>query len=154
MPAKIHYEDNLFFLHSLLRTLDAGLRLDIDEELFGDKILEDIFFIHSAVSKVASSLRSHEHLIKRTSYLRSLRRTIAAYAAFLERVLGGTTGTESIVETSEERIRSTLAEHQKNLREIDALLDEIDPDRETDSVVSTEEFSFLLAEDPSEEKDL
>jgi hypothetical protein len=150
VPTKIHYEDNLFFLHSLLRTLDAGMRLDIDEELFGDKILEDIFFIHSAVSRVTSALRDHAHLIRRTGYLRSLRRTVAAYVAFLERLLEKPAGDSSLLESSKDRIESTLAVHQATIREIDSLLDQIEPDTETDSIVSSEEFNFLLAEEPDD----
>ena len=59
MSVKVHYEDNLFFLHSILRTLESGLRLDIDPEYFKDKILEDIFFIDASLMRTFSALKEN-----------------------------------------------------------------------------------------------
>ncbi len=153
MPAKIHYEDNLFFLHSILRTIEAGLRLDIDPELYRDKILEDVFFVDAMVMRVFVSLRENERLINRTGYLRSLRRTVTAYSAFLDRLLVGPTVFGGAFAPYRDKLESARQEHQALRREIDALLDKEEPDEETWNTVSSEEYSYLLAGDPRSEED-
>ena len=155
MSVKVHYEDNLFFLHSILRTLESGLRLDIDPEYFKDKILEDIFFIDASLMRTFSALKENGYLINRAAYLRSLRRTVRAFADFLLRLNDGELGVPEIVNAYQERLASTLTTHQRVIRDIDGMLDHLAPDEEASDVVSSEEYDFLLAggaeEDDSDE---
>ncbi|MDA3951600.1 MAG: hypothetical protein PF508_20500 [Spirochaeta sp.] len=154
MSVKVHYEDNLFFLHSILRTLESGLRLDIDPEYFKDKILEDIFFIDASLMRTFSALKDNGYLINRAAYLRSLRRTVRAFADFLLRLNAGELGVSDIFNAHQDRLASTLSAHQRVMREIDAMLDQLAPDEEASDVVSSQEYDFLLAgeaEDPDSE---
>ncbi|TVR67608.1 MAG: hypothetical protein EA427_13180 [Spirochaetaceae bacterium] len=151
MPAKIHYEDNLFFLHSILRTVESGLRLDIDPGLFRDKILEDVLFVDVMILRLYASLRENDYLIRRTAYLRSLRRTTSSYLTFLDGLLGNPSLLESTLGRFQEKLESARQEHESVRREIDALLDRIEPDEETQSIVSSEEYGFLLARESQTE---
>lgn len=150
MSVKVHYEDNLFFLHSILRTLESGLRLDIDPEYFKDKVLEDIFFIDATLMRTFSALKENGFLIHRASYLRSLRRTVRAFTDFLVTLTAGELGITGVVEAYHDRLGSTLSAHQRVIREIDAMLDHLEPDDEATDVVSSQEYDFLLAGDNSE----
>lgn len=152
MGAKVHYEDNLFFLHSILRTLDSGLRLDIDPEYFKDKVLEDIFFIDANLMRTFSSLKNNGFLINRSSYFRSLRRTVKAFTEFLERLTEGELGFPDIVDSYRDRLGSTLREHQRVVREIDTVLDQFEPNDEASDVVSSQEYDFLLSSDGSDDQ--
>jgi hypothetical protein len=152
MSVKVHYEDNLFFLHSILRTLEAGLRIDIDAEYFKDKVLEDVFFIDSTLLRTFSSLKENGFLINRVSYLRSLRRTVRGFTDFLSRVTSGTLGGREIVDAYHARLTATLDEHQRVLREIDAILDQLEPDDEAEDVVSSREYDFLLSGSDDDEE--
>ena len=151
MGVKVHYEDNLFFLHSILRTLESGLRLDIDPEYFRDKILEDIFFIDATLMRTFSSLKDNSYLINRAAYLRSLRRTVRAFAEFIGRLIGGDLGVSSLVESYRDRLTSTLNAHHKAIRDIDGMLDRLEPDEEASNVISSEEYGFLLSGADDEE---
>lgn len=153
MPAKIHYEDNLFYLHSILRTVESGLRLDIDPSLFRDKILEDLFFVDSMIMRMYSSLRENDRLIQRTTYLRSLRRTAGAFTLFLDRLLAGDPPFEHAFEPFFEKLERVRAQHAAVRREIDELLDRVDPDEETENTISSAEYNILLAGDPQSEDD-
>lgn len=153
MPAKIHYEDNLFFLHSILRTVESGLRLDIDPHLFRDKVLEDVLFVDEMIQRLHASLRENEYVIRRTAYLRSLRRTAGAFLAFLDNLQSAPSILEQTLERFREKIESARSEHQSILREIDALLERVEPDEETKNTVSSEEFGFLLAREITPEED-
>ncbi|MFW5643042.1 MAG: hypothetical protein ACOCYQ_03360 [Alkalispirochaeta sp.] len=155
MSVKVHYEDNLFFLHSILRTLEGGLRIDIDVEYFKDKVLEDVFFIDSTLLRTFSSLKENGYLINRVSYLRSLRRTVRAFTDFLARVTSGNLGGGDFVEAYQTRLAATLDEHRHVLREIDVILDQLEPDEEAEDVVSSQEYDFLLSsgeEEPESEE--
>lgn len=152
MGVKVHYEDNLFYLHSILRTLDSGLRLDIDPEYYKDKVLEDIFFIDATLMRTFSSLKNNGFLINRSSYFRSLRRTVTAFIEFLGRLIEGELGFPDIVESYHDRLASTLREHQRVVREIDTILDVFEPDDEASDLVSSQEYDFLLSTDGSDDE--
>lgn len=154
MGAKVHYEDNLFFLHSILRNLDSGLRLDLDPEYFRDKILEDIFFIDATLMRTFSSLKNNGFLIHRSSYLRSLRRTVRAYIEFLQRLREGELGFSDLINSYHDRLESTLQAHQKTIQEIDSILDHFEPDEEASNVISSQEYGFLLSgNEPDEDQE-
>ncbi|POQ98302.1 hypothetical protein AU468_13885 [Alkalispirochaeta sphaeroplastigenens] len=151
MPAKIHYQDNLFFLHSIIRTIESGLRLDIDPEYFRDKILEDIFFVHAVLQRKHRMLKEQEQLIHRTTYLRALRRTAAFFRTFLSRLLESETSFQDAFTPYLERLKTITAEQEALVRDVEAILDRVEPEEDTaSSIVSSEEFSFLLAEDRDE----
>jgi hypothetical protein len=145
LPAKIHYEDNLFFLHSILRTIESGLRLDIDPELFRDKILEDVLFVDLMILRIYASLRENDYLIQRTAYLRSLRRTVTAFMTFLDHILSTPAIFEGSLERFREKLESAHKEHDLVHREIETLLERSEPNEETETIVSSEEYGFLLA---------
>ncbi len=153
MASKVHYEDNLFFLHSILRTVESGLRLDVDQEFFQDKILEDIFFIDATLMRLFSSLKENPYLINRVTYLRSLRRTIVAFSDFLNQFVRGDLGFRAAAGAYSERLTAAIHSHEKVRGEIDLILDQEDSDEETAAVVSSEEYGFLLASDEEEEID-
>jgi hypothetical protein len=65
MTTKIHYDDNIFYLDSMVKTVKSGLSLDIDPEYFIDKVIEDILFLDSALLRTFASLKANFYLIKR-----------------------------------------------------------------------------------------
>lgn len=147
MSSKVHYEDNLFFLHSILRTVESGLRLDVDTEFFRDKIIEDVFFIDATLMRMFSSLKENTYLINRSSYLRSLRRTVVAFSDFLEQFSRGDLGFAETVSAYSDRLTTAHHAHYAVRKEIDTILDRDEIDDETSSVVSSQEYGFLLASD-------
>lgn len=145
MPVKFHYEDNLYFLHSMVRTIDAGLRLDVDAEYFRDKILEDIFFIDATLLRIYSSLKENALLVNRTGHLRSLRRTIAAFTGFLQRLLEGEMTLGDLVESYRSKLSATLHTQERVRSELDVALERNPADEETSDTISSQEYGFLLA---------
>lgn len=145
MPVKVHYEDNLFFLHSMLRTTDAGLRLDIDPEYFRDKILEDIFFIDATLLRIYSSLKESSLLINRSGHLRSLRRTVSAFIEFLQRLLDEELGIGDVVQSYRAKLSGSLHAHERIRTELDATLERDLPDEENADTISSQEYGYLLA---------
>lgn len=151
MPARIHYDDDLFFLHAMVRTLESGMRLEIDADIFRDRILEDIYFIHEALMRLWSSLKSNTYLINRSNHLRSLRRTLMSAEALLERIHNGEFAFARELATFDAKLRTTRDEYAQVREEIDRILDQIELDDERVDVVSSAEIGFLLDDDGSEE---
>lgn len=153
MGSKVHYEDNLFFVHAILKTVQSGLRLDIDADFFRDKVVEDVFFVDATLMRTFASLKENAFLINRSSHLRSLRRTVVAFVDFLESFSRGDLGFPEAVHAYQDRLAAALRGHQQVRREIDGILDQQDMDDETVNVISSQEYGFLLASDDSDEDD-
>lgn len=156
MSVKVHYEDNLFYLSTLIKSLKAGLSLDIDPEYFIDQIVEDILFVDSTLVKSFNSLKANPHLIKRKEYLRVILRTKKVFIDFLEEIVEGRLAFSSNLEPFFPKFRASLNEHIRDISEIHALLDEPSASEGLDEdIISQTEYLFLLKEDeetsPSQE---
>ncbi len=153
MPVKVHYDDNLYYVQSILRTVEAGLRLDIDLEYFYDKILEDIFFVEATINRTHMELRDNPTQINRVDHLRALRRASLAFTVFLDTLIAHGFRVSGRFQMYFEKFTRTL-EEQKKLRDmVDGQLDQLDPDDEQEELVSSEEFGFLLADTDDEESE-
>lgn len=145
MSAKVHYEDDLYYLHALIRHMESSLRLELDQELFWDKLLEDIFFIDATLHRLYTSLKDNTFLLHRIEFLRSLRRTDIAFQGFLQHLQEQRHTFSKNLETFREKVSQTRNSHGKMHEEIDALLLSIEPAEETTDIVSSEEIDILLA---------
>lgn len=145
MPVRVHYEDNLFFLHSMIRTIDAGLRLDVDSEYFRDKILEDIFFVDATLLRVYSSLKENALLINRSGHLRALRRTTGAYIDFLKRLLDGEIAFGDLADSYHAKLSATLHTHERVRAELESSIERDPSEEESSDTISSREYGFLLA---------
>jgi len=152
MSAKFHYEDDLYYLHALVRHLESGIRLELDAEFFWDKTLEDIFFIDATLLRIFSTLKDNNFLISRIEYLRNLRRTDIAFLDFLQRIQEQHHTFSRNLEGYHDKITQTRRSHHRMHEEINHLLESLDPDQETTDIVSTAEFDFLLAANDDEEE--
>ncbi len=145
MPVKVHYEDNLFFLHTMVRTIESGMKLDIDPEYFRDKILEDIFFIDAALLRIYSSLKENSLLVNRSGYMRSLRRTIHAFVDFLKKILDGEIQHDKLADTYHAKLSTSLHTHERVQTELESSLERSDVYEESSDTISSQEYGFLLA---------
>ena len=147
MKTAINYEDNIFFAHSLIHTLKAGLELEIENDYFGDKVVEDILFLDRTLSQLYEQLNKNHFLIRRTEMFRKLLHASSALLNVLQRCLEGSL---NIAATARSRLRTCRGEQQAIL---DAILSELRQDDRNEvskDVVSSAEFEFLLRDEPTE----
>ena len=150
MATKVHYEDNLFLLMQLARTLEAGMRLDVDPEFFRDKIIEDLIFLSDTLAQMFESLKDKTHLIHRREHLRSL---LGAEQKLLDILTGAHEGSLAFAEHLEhyrDRLRSLKAQHNELRSRTRALLEMPVATEEIRDQVSEEEFRFLLRDEESD----
>ena len=146
MPQMIHYQDDLFSLSVLVKSLDLVLSTETDPDYFAQRVESDIGFLDESLSAFGSLLTQNALLIERADYLKLLQRTVKAFIGVLER-LSGSGYPRSAAFTSEAMRLEAVAKGQRMLlTELDELLrSSLAGDNETD-LVSQDEMSELLRE--------
>lgn len=87
MAKRIHFEDDIFYLNLLIRTLRDGFELDLDVELFLTRYVDDLTFIDNAFETLLSELTENERLIERGEQLLNLLEAEERFAEALGRAL-------------------------------------------------------------------
>lgn len=88
MPQMIHYQDDLFSLSVLVKSLELILSTETDPDFFGERVGADIGFLDRSLSVFGSLLEQNTLLIERAEYVKLLERTVKAFLGVLERISG------------------------------------------------------------------
>ncbi len=147
MTKRINYEDDIFFLLLLLRRLQEGLKLSIDMEFFGSKVVDDILFIDEKMEAIFNLLKGHSILLGGEEYLVALKKVLRNFIDLLEDIMGNKfpgsyyfsdlrISFEKLVEKS----RNILTDVEQMIRELGK------KEEEVKQIVSEEEFKFLLSD--------
>jgi hypothetical protein len=153
MTTRVNYDDNIFFIQTMIKTLDSGIQLTIDGDLFREKFIEDIFFVDSTLSRVLTQLRQNQQLIRRTEYLRALMRAETLFLDLLNKALDENLPFSAELTHVAHKLRACRSTHQQDLDEIRSILHESSSADFEEDVVSQEEFRSLLQNDEDEEGD-
>jgi len=145
MPEKIHYEDNIFFMTLMVRTLNNAVKINVDAEYFAEKVLEDTLFLDAAIQKLYGSLKDNQHLIRRNSYLHLLMKLKKAYGRLLEDLLAVQGAFAAHFETQRPKIRRMAAGHLNEARDIQDGLERIQAARIDSDTISFDELQFLMS---------
>ena len=152
MKAKIHYEEDLFYLSLQMRGLREGLRLTIDADYFQDKFLADLRFIGQTLDKVLQTLKENPNLIRRAEYLYNLVKVEGAFLELLSDLLEGTGDLrEGLTAYRNEFLRSRES-HESDIHEIRTLLRLVSQEDEREDVITPDELSLLTRLDEDAEK--
>ena len=144
MAEKIHYDDNMFFLTALIRTIDDGLGVNVDADYFGEKIIEDVLFIDTAIQKIHGSLKQNTHLIRRDVHLHALMKLKKSYGRMIENLLSLEGAFAQIVRPMAPKIRRSAASHLNDVREIREHLGRSAAPRIDGDMISSDELHFLM----------
>ncbi|MFP4642766.1 MAG: hypothetical protein ACLFM0_00270 [Spirochaetales bacterium] len=145
MAARVNYEDNIFFLSAIIKTLSTGMSLDIDSEIFREKVVEDIAFVHSTITRLHDSLRNNVYLIRRTEYMRELSRAVQLFIKFLEKVEEPGTSFRDAVAENEATFRRYRDEQTRMERELTRALRSTPKNtEEQEDIIGQDEYRFLF----------
>jgi len=153
MPEKIHYEDNIYFLTALIRTLDDAVNLNVDAEYFADKVLEDTLFIDTAIGRIYGSLKDNVHLIRRNAYLHSVMKLKRAFGRLLDDLLAAEGDFAAPFESMRPKLRRIAAGHLNDAKTIRSELRDVREVKLDSDMISYDELNFLMSpiEDPAED---
>jgi hypothetical protein len=144
MSQMIHYQDDLFSLSVLVKSLDLILSTETDPDFFAERVGADLDFLDGSLESFALLLEQNSLLIERAEYLKLLERTVKAFIGVLGRLEGS--GYPRAQAFAGARIASiSTKQHALLGRLSDLLSDSLSGDAETD-LVSQDELSGLLRE--------
>ena len=145
MPEKIHYDDNVFFMTSMIRSLNDAVKLNVDADYFADKILEDTLFIDTSIQKIYGSVRENGHLIRRDSYLHSIMKLKRSYGRLLEDLLATQGAFAAPFETMRPKLRRIAANHLDDVKQIQDGLTLVEEAKSEGDVITRDELHFLMS---------
>lgn len=151
MTARVNYDDNIFFVQTMIKGLRSALALDVDPGLFKDKVLEDIFFVDSTLMKILAQLRDNPNLIRRSEYLKALLRAETSFLEFLDDILSAERPLAEGLAPFSHKIRACRGSHQTTHDELQSMLHRPEMHAPEEDVVSQEELGFLLQESDDED---
>jgi hypothetical protein len=150
MTRKINYEDDLFALSLIVRGLRDIVRLEVDAELFADRVADDAAFVDAAARQALTGLRASPFLVHRPEHLRSLQKLLRNLAALLGDLAGGRTPIAAALGIRSADLQARADACTRDADAIDALLEEhAGVAMDDPHVVSAEELRILTA--PSDE---
>ena len=146
MTRKINYEDDLFALSLIVRGLRDIARLEVDADLFADRVADDASFVEAAAVRALAALKASPFLVHRTEHLRSLQKLMRNLAALLEELAGGRAPVAAALGTRSADLQARAEARSRDAEAIDTLLEEQAGAAVDDPhVVSAEELRILTA---------
>lgn len=142
MLYNIAFQDNIYFLLRQIDTLCDCLKLDIDDELFGDKLSDDIVFFYKAIDSLFERIYPQSSLQNFIDVLQSLHFCISRYLDLINFVSSNQSHFKVLLSMKE--ISNVVAKHKEMLRKIEEVIEERDPAELENELVSQNELAFLL----------
>jgi hypothetical protein len=149
MTRKINYEDDIFTLALQVRCLQDTLKLEVDPDLFKDRIVGDIVWIDSTIGRLFQSLRESSLYVKRQEHLKELQKLKHAFADALDALVENRSPLAAHLPERMAEIRAIRDSHARDVDEIKALLAGKGAPEE-EHMVSREELKFLMTSDEEE----
>jgi hypothetical protein len=149
MTRKINYEDDIFTMALQVRCLQDTLKLEVDPELFRDRILGDIAWIDATIRRLYQSLRDSSLYVKRQEHLKELAKLKRAFVEVLESLVAKRAPFAVHILESLENLRAVRDAQAADVEQIRSLLSAKSAPEE-EHMVSAEELRFLMT---SEEED-
>jgi hypothetical protein len=146
MSQMIHYQDDLFSLSVLVKSLDLILSTETDPDFFAERVDADLAFLDKSLESFGLLLEQNGLLIERAEYLKLLERTVKTFIGVLGRLEGAGYPRAQAFAGDGARLALLSANQRSLLGRLDALLSSsLSGDAETD-LVSQDELSELLRE--------
>ncbi len=89
MAKRIHFEDDIFYLNLLVRTVNDGLELDLDANIFINKVMDDLTFLDTILERMLENLSGNERLLDRNEQLLNLQEVEERYTDTLVKIMSG-----------------------------------------------------------------
>lgn len=153
MLQKINYKANFEFLTLSIHALETGIQLEIDAGLFLDKILEDLLFTDSVLSRLFHQLQDNPYLNRRVEYLSQLEKTKEKFIQLINRIISKGNFLSEPLELYLPPLQTCLSGQTAELASLRSLLDEVRTHSLDDAevVISPLEYQFLLELDEQKE---
>ncbi|MBN1648092.1 MAG: hypothetical protein JW874_08670 [Spirochaetales bacterium] len=144
MAKKIHYDDNLYFLREIIKSLKHGFSVEIDNEYFADKIVDDVYFVDACLRRICTNVMENDQLIKRPEVLRSLTVSIIQYLEALDLIINKPISRTFFQQQVLNKFKEIEIFQNEELVQTKKTLSAMDTQLSSEDLVSQEEFGLLL----------
>ncbi len=144
MAKRIHFEDDIFYLHACIRLTRDSLALDLDPELFLNEAMEDFGFIDMTLERLLRELLDNERLIERKEQLLNLFETEERFAELIAAIQEGRGSIAGALAPFSERFAEFRADSLRRRAEIDGATAFGSRTEDDTSLVSPFELNELL----------
>jgi hypothetical protein len=146
MSQMIHYQDDLFSLSVLVKSLDLILSTETDPDYFAERVESELGFLDKSLESFGSLLEQNSLLIERAEYLKLLERTVKTFIGVLGRLEGAGYPRAQAFLGAGSRVAAISGNQRALLGRLGGLLSSsLTGEAETD-LVSQNELSELLRE--------
>lgn len=149
MTRRINYEDDIFTVALQVRCLRDALKLEVDPELFTERIAGDIEWIDAVTGSLYRSLRESSLYVKRQEHLKELAKLKRYFSEALDAVLNRTAPLADKLLEKLPGLRGIRDAHARDIADIKLLL-EGKGSPEEEHIVSAEELKYLMTSDEEE----
>lgn len=139
-----NYRDNLYLLLGRIKLIRDTIVLDIDPELFLEKTMEDIEFIHKSLGSLSKKIQENQRLIDREELLSHLSELEWQFSHVLSEILGGAGNISTAWNPAFRERMLQLRKNSLERRETSESIGEIDRDNPKEPVLSSSELNELL----------
>src|SRR5208337_1517880 len=146
MTRRINYEDDIFTLALQVRCLQDTLKLEVDPELFRERLLGDITWIDATIGRLYQSLKESSLFVKRQEHLKELQKLKRAFAGALDALVEKRAPFAVHIAEKSGELRAIRDSHLRDIEEIRSILAGKGAP-EVEHMVSTEELKFLMTSD-------
>jgi hypothetical protein len=145
MPHVIHYEDDIFIIDAMVRTLCDASRLEPDPDVLGDAVLSVAKLADSALRRARDLVLMNEHQVDRPESLRLLARTTRSFADAVSSLLKPDGSLRQHLSSSSDELGRMASAHRAAAAELaDVLRQATGEDASPEDHVSGDELSELL----------
>ena len=133
-----------------VKTLRDSINLDLDNDLYGDSVLEEILFIAVTIGKICAALKNSSFITNRLEYLKSLQRLKRQFISLLDSLLNGTASYSGFLTGHMDRLKRISESYQADIDEIREMISTLSGESQEDEyIISREEYKFLLSDSES-----
>ncbi|MCX7025677.1 MAG: hypothetical protein NT080_13835 [Spirochaetes bacterium] len=145
MAQKIHYQDDIYFIHRIVRTVRDALKIEIDPDYYAARILSDVRFANEAMRNIRDSLMANTRIVERPEYLKLLLGTATDLTDIVSDLSSGSSDLGRALEGSKDELQAMYQSLRGMTDEIRNSLNElVDGEMFDVEVVSRDELSELL----------
>lgn len=144
MSKMIHYQDDLFSLNVLVKSLDLMLATEADPEYFLERVDSDLIFIGKSLQSFGALLEQNTLLIERAECLKLLQRSVKSFVGILDRIKGSGYPHSEAYAAGSARVADLASEQKTLLARLDDLLRTTPGSEAENDIVSQDELSELL----------
>ena len=142
MLYNIAFQDNIYVLLRQIDSLCDGLKLDIDERIFSAKLSSDVVFFDRAITRLFEQIYPQVTLQNFIEVLQCLHFCVSRYLDLINSISSSQTHCKISITLKE--ISNIVAKHKEILKKIEEIIEESDPQKIENELVSKNELAFLL----------